>query len=154
MKPVLHDTPDGNEAFLIHELAKHYVRQFDEKARALGLTRTQWLLIRTLRRNPGIRQSELAEILEIAPMSLVHLLDRMEKKKWCRRVPDPGDKRAKKVYLDTEVEPYTARMRSLAVQLRMSALKGFSRAEHGVLVALLERMKHNLVAKSRKQKKS
>lgn len=134
----------GNEALLIHELAKQYIKQFDEQARKLGLTRTQWQCLRTLRRNPGIRQTDLAERLEIAPMSLVHLLDRMEKKKWCRRVLDKKDKRVKRVYLDTKVESHTGHMRNLALDLRSNALFGFSAKEHKLLISFLQRIRDNL----------
>lgn len=144
MKIILQDIQEGNEAYLIHELARTYLRRFDDKARSLGLTRTQWKLLRYLRRNPGIRQSDLAVLMDIAPMSLVHLLDRMEKKKWVRRVPDTKDRRAKKVYLESKVDPYSARMRNLALALRKMALKDFTPEEHKKLVAFLERIRDNL----------
>ncbi|NDE91226.1 MAG: MarR family transcriptional regulator [Alphaproteobacteria bacterium] len=144
MKPVLRDTVIANEAFLIHEVAKYYVKHFDTRARKLGLTRSQWRLLRTVRRNPGIRQTDLAEMLEIAPMSLVHLLDRMEKKKWCRRETDKKDKRVKRVYLDSSVEPYTGRMRSIALDIRKNAIKNFTRKDHDTLVMLLQRLRDNL----------
>ncbi len=141
---MIDDVVKGNEALLIHDLAKQYIKQFDEQARKMGLTRTQWQCLRTLRRNPGIRQTDLAERLEIAPMSLVHLLDRMERKKWCRRVTDKKDKRVKRVFLDTKVETYTGHMRSLALDLRSNALFGFSVKEHKLLLAFLQRMRDNL----------
>lgn len=143
-KLALEDVVKDNEALLIHELAKQYIKQFDEQARKLGLTRTQWQCLRMLRRNPGIRQTDLAERLEIAPMSLVHLLDRMEKKKWCRRVIDKTDKRVRRVYLDTRVESHTSHMRNLALDLRSNALFGFSRGEHKLLVSYLQRLRDNL----------
>ncbi len=138
------DQSQDNEAYLIHELAKRYVKLFDEKARKLGLSRTQWKLLRILHRHPGLRQTDLADIMDIAPMSLVHLLNRMEKKKWCRRVQDGGDKRVKRIYLSAKVEPYTRRMRTLALELRKKALHGFSGRDHQQLVALLQRIYDNL----------
>ncbi len=144
MKPIIRDQQEGNEAYLIHELAKRYVKLFDTKARKLGLTRTQWKLLRLLHRHPGLRQTDLAEMLDIAPMSLVHLLNRLEKKKWCRRVEDAKDKRVKRIYLNAKVDPYTRRMRTLALDLRKHALRGFSKREHEGLVVLLQRIYDNL----------
>ncbi|MBY0427674.1 MAG: hypothetical protein K2Q32_00470, partial [Alphaproteobacteria bacterium] len=76
--------------------------------------------------------------------SLVHLLNRMEKKKWCRRVSDAKDKRVKRIYLSTKVDGYTRRMRTLALDLRQKALHGFSKRDHQQLVALLQRIYDNL----------
>jgi DNA-binding MarR family transcriptional regulator len=148
MRPIIRDQIEGNEALLIHELSKRYVKMFDAKARGLGLTRTQWTLLRTLSRHPGLRQTDLAEILDIAPMSLVHLLNRMEKKKWCRRTPDPIDKRVKRVHLAPKVSAYMAEMRQLSLQLRKKALNGFSKDEHEQLMLFLQRIYDNLGASS------
>jgi MarR family transcriptional regulator, transcriptional regulator for hemolysin len=144
MKLNIRDEQEGNETSLIHDLAKQFVRRFDNRARAMGLTRIQWRLLRVLHRHPGLRQTDLAEQLDIAPMSLVHLLNRMEKKKWCRRVDDEKDKRVKRVYLCARVSPYTRKMRTLALSLRKKALRGFSRREHKELVAFLTRIVDNL----------
>src|SRR3546814_11223597 len=63
--------------------------------RTLGLTRSQWSVLAHLARNEGINQAALAETLEIEPITLVRLLDRLEAAEWVERQPDPNDRRAR-----------------------------------------------------------
>ncbi len=144
MKLIIRDRQEGNEAYYIHELAKRHMTLFDEKARRLGLTRMQWQLLRIVQNHPGLRQTDLADMLDIAPMSLVHLLNRLEKKKWCRRVEDVSDRRVRRVYLSSKVGSIIKQMRAMTLELRRKALRGFSKDEHEKLVVYLGRIYDNL----------
>jgi MarR family transcriptional regulator for hemolysin len=71
----------------------------DERARRNGTTRAQWAVLGRLRRDEGITQAELAAHLELQPISLVRLLDRLVEQDLVERCNDPRDRRAKRLYL-------------------------------------------------------
>ena len=81
MTQFIHDTDDTNEALLMHDISHQLKICFDRRAQPLGLTRAQWRLLSVLRRNPGIRQSRLAGMLEIEPITLARLLGQAGKKR-------------------------------------------------------------------------
>lgn len=144
MLPTIHDKDEDNEAFLLHEIARQMRIMFDRRCQPLGLTRSQWRVLAMLRRNEGISQAGLAQLLEIEPISLVRLLDRMEKAKMIERRPDPADRRANRLYLGAKAPGILKDMRQRSVALRREALEGFSAAEHKKLLDFLRRMKANI----------
>src|ERR1044072_8271791 len=85
--------------FLISDVARLMRTAFDRRVRALGLTRSQWLVINRLHRRPGATQSELAEMLEVEKATAGRMVDRMEKKGWVVRRADAGDRRGKRPQL-------------------------------------------------------
>jgi DNA-binding MarR family transcriptional regulator len=135
---------DYNEIWLMHETARGLCTCFDRRSGPLGLSRAQWRLLSILRHHPGIRQTQLAERLEIKAITLGRLLDRMEKRKWIKRVSDPSDRRAKCIYPDKKAEGILKKMRSLSLLLREEALTGFSAREHTALIGYLRRVKTNV----------
>ncbi len=139
------DSEVNNEALMVHELAHQLRKSFDRRAQHLGLTRSQWRVLAIVRRNQGIRQSQLADKMEVEPITLVRLLDRMVKSGWIERKPDPYDRRANQVYLTDKVKYIVGEMSNVALDLRQDVLVGFSEAEHKQLVAYLTRMKSNML---------
>ncbi len=138
------DDDSVNESLLIHELAHAMRICFDRRVQHLGLTRSQWRVLAILRRQPGIRQTQLAECMEIEPITLARLLDRMEKAGWTERRPDPEDRRAKQVYVTDKAQGILKEIRKIAVATRSDALKGFSAGDHAVLLNYLKRLKNNM----------
>lgn len=143
-----------NEALLTVEVARAFKRAFDGRAKAFGLTRAQWQLLGTLRRYPGVNQRKLACLLDIQPITLTRLLDRMEKTGWIERRPDTNDRRAHLIYLTTRAEAIAGNMRRLALDLRRQAIAGLDEADHAQLVRLLTRIKHNLCAQNTREEKN
>ena len=88
--------------FLISDVARLMRTAFDRRVRALGLTRSQWLVINRLHRRPGATQSELAEMLEVEKATAGRMVDRMEKKGWVVRRADAGDRRVNRLHLTQE----------------------------------------------------
>src|SRR5947209_19049300 len=100
-------SPDDERhiGFLISDVARLMRTAFDRRVRALGLTRSQWLVINRLYRRPGATQSELAEMLEVEKATAGRMVDRMEQKGWVVRRPDPGDRRVNRLHLTPEADP-------------------------------------------------
>ncbi len=140
----LKDECENNEIVYIHEIARQAKVCFDRRVSGLGLTRTQLHVLNVLRRNPEIGQSRLAEIIEVEPMTLCRMLDRMEKAKWLKRVADKNDRRIKRVVLTDKVAPIVGELSTNSLRLRRDFLKGFSEEEHENLISYLLRIKANI----------
>lgn len=135
---------DRNLGFLLHDVARLLRKRFDQRARTLGLTRAQWSVLAHLARNEGINQAALAETLEIEPITLVRLLDRLEAAEWVERRPDPKDRRARLLYLKDKARPVLEKMRALGAATREEAMAGLSDAARRQLIETLLAIKANL----------
>jgi MarR family transcriptional regulator for hemolysin len=139
-----------NYGFLLNDVARLLRNAYDRRVRELGLTRSQWWVLNQLFRNPGLNQSELAEILEIERPTLGRLLDRLEAKGWVRREHDARDRRAWRVHLTDAVEPAMRTLRKVAAELMRDALAGLSARERERFVDTLLAIKANLARMQRK----
>src|ERR1700751_1352951 len=108
-----HPELDRSFGFLVSDVSRLLRKRFDQRARTLGLTRAQWQVLAYLARYEGINQTGLADILEIEPITLARLIDRMEEAGWVERRAHPSDRRARQLYLTEKAEPIFARMRAL-----------------------------------------
>src|SRR3954469_19653146 len=100
--------------FLLHEVARLYGKRFDQRVRSLGVTRAQCRVLAYLLLHEGNNQAGLAELLEIEPITLVRMLDRMEEAGWVERRPDPEDRRVRCLHLTRKAEPLLERVSALA----------------------------------------
>lgn len=135
---------EENPAFLMADAARLFRRAFNARARELGLTGQQWRVLVVIRRNPGLRQSVAAEMLEVEPITLSRMVDRLADAGMVERRADPTDRRAWSLYLSAAAEPLMDRMRAMAEALTDDALEGFTSAERQQLVQLAERYRANL----------
>ena len=134
--------------FVLHETARLFSKRFDQKARAIGLTRAQCQVLFRLAVHEGLNQARIAELLEIEPISLARLIDRMEEAGWVERRPDPNDRRARLLYLTPKVKPVFERMIAVGTETRAEAQAGMSAAEREKLIDLLLRVRGNLSEKN------
>ena len=132
--------------FLLSDVSRLIRRRFDERARLIGATRAQWRTLVILSRNEGINQGGLAELLEVEPITLCRMIDRLEEAGLVERRRDPADRRAWLIYLTAKAGPVLANVRVIADGLFEDALAGLSDADRATLTALLERMRENLCA--------
>jgi DNA-binding MarR family transcriptional regulator len=139
---------DLSFGFLLHDIARLMRKRFDQRARGLGLTRAQWQVLAHLARHEGINQAGLAEILEIEPITLGRLIDRMAEAGWVERRADPRDRRARLLYLTAKARPVFDRMRALGDEVRAEALGGISQDAHDELMATLAAIRNNLSERS------
>jgi MarR family transcriptional regulator, transcriptional regulator for hemolysin len=138
--------PDRMLGFVIHEASRLLRRRFEQYARAdeLGLTRAQCAVLAHLARQEGINQAALAQLLDIEPITLVRLLDRLEEAGLIERKPDPGDRRAYILMLTAKARPILTRIYGLAEKVYADAEAGMSKADTTRLLDLLIQMKANL----------
>ena len=137
-----------NFGFLVNDVARALRTEYDRRVRELGLTRSQWWVLNHLYRNPGLTQSELAEILELERPSVGRLLDRLEAKGLIRREHDARDRRAWRVHLAETAEPQMRALRKRAAELMSDALAGLSAADRERLIDLLLAVKANFARRS------
>ncbi len=139
---------DPGFGFLLNDVARLLRHRFDQRAQALGLTRAQWRALAHIGRQEGIHQAALAELLEIEPISLARLIDRLEAGGFVERRHDPADRRTWRLFLTAKAHPVLERMRALALETLGEAFAGFASSEIAVLSAGLLRMKGNLALQS------
>jgi DNA-binding MarR family transcriptional regulator len=114
------------------------------RARAIGLTRAQWSVLAHLSRNEGISQAGLADMLDIEPITLGRLIDKLEDAGWVERRPHATDRRVYTLYLTAKVRPVIEQIRALAAETKALALAGVSAEEQDRVVATLARIRANL----------
>ena len=137
---------DRSLGFLISDLARLLRRNMDRRLQSLGLTQAQWRALVHLSRSEGVTQVALAESLEIQPITLTRLIDRMESAGWVERRTHPLDRRAVQLYLAARSQPILAEMNARGMELLSEVTRGVSIAAQKQLLDTLERIKHNLVA--------
>lgn len=130
--------------FLLSETSRTLRRRFEQKAQDYNLTSAQWRAIVEISRQEGMTQVALAQRLEIEPMTVCRLVDRMEAAGFVSREPDPADKRAKLVRLTEQSRGILDKMRKIALLVYEEAFDGFSDEERVALVAALNRINANL----------
>jgi MarR family transcriptional regulator, transcriptional regulator for hemolysin len=85
--------------FLLNDVARLLRVDADKRARCHGMTRAQWAILIWLERQPGISQKELSELLEVEPITVARLIDRLEARGMVERRPDPRDRRIWRLHL-------------------------------------------------------
>jgi DNA-binding MarR family transcriptional regulator len=134
--------------FIVNEVGRLYGRQFDQLSREeLGLSRAQCRLIGQVAWNESGHpptQAELAQHLDLTPMAVATLVDRMEAAGWITRRPSETDRRANAIELQPRAEAALAKAFAVSDRVQEDALAGFSVAERKQLVAMLQRVRANL----------
>lgn len=136
--------PEKSFGFLLYDAARLLRRDFERRAKQLGLTRAQWSVLAHLARNEGTNQAAAADVLEIEPITLVRLLDRLEAAGWVERRPDPKDRRARLLYLTDKAHPILDQMFALSLETREQALIGIGEPEREAILAMLLKIRQNL----------
>jgi DNA-binding MarR family transcriptional regulator len=138
---------NDNIGTMIAQVARLMRRSFDERARSIGVTRPQWQVLSLLARNEGINQGGLAEILEVEPITLGRMIDRLQEAAMVERRPDPADRRAWRLFLTPKGNDLIDQLRPLAVETLETALEGVDPAHRDRLMIALDRMRGNLSRK-------
>ncbi|MEO6687481.1 MAG: MarR family transcriptional regulator, partial [Dokdonella sp.] len=119
---------------------------FDRRATQFKLTRAQWRTLKTIRRKEGVSQTELADFLDMQPIPVGRLIDRLEKTGYIERRADPGDRRRWRLYLTPKAHAVVDEMEVIAGGLRDDALRDVKRTDFETLLRVLAQIKDNLVA--------
>src|SRR5579863_4259541 len=131
-------------AFSLNDVARMLRTYADHKASQFGITRAQWVVLARLDRFEGLKQSELAEMLDLQPITLTRLLDRLCDNGLIERRSDPNDRRAKRLFLTAAARPMLEQRGPLGEDMMTTALAGVSRETVEQIVAQLAVVKENL----------
>jgi MarR family transcriptional regulator for hemolysin len=137
-------TPNREFAFTLNDVARLLRTYADQRAAVFGITRAQWAVMARLDRFEGLKQSELAEMLDLQPITLTRLLDRLADHGLIERRPDPHDRRAKRLFLTPVARPLLERLGGLGEELMSTALAGIDRSTVKLMLANLSIAKDNL----------
>lgn len=133
--------------FLIHDTARLFRRELNERMRNGGVTGLQWRLLAYLARHEGSNQIKLADFLEVEPITLSRMVDRLAEAGFLSRRRDPNDRRAWCLYLENKALPLIDELRTKASALAEESQDGMSATERAQLAGLVERMQQNLSRK-------
>jgi MarR family transcriptional regulator for hemolysin len=131
-------------AFLINDVARLLRTHADQKAARFGMTRAKWAVLARLDRYEGLKQNELAEMLDLQPISLTRLLDGLSENGLIERRACPDDRRAKRLFLTPAARPLLDRLSDLGEELMSTALAGLDQSETTALLGSLTTVKENL----------
>ena len=131
-------------AFNIMGVARMLRTYADQRARQFGISRSQWAVLVRLDRSEGLKQSELAEILDLQPISLTRLLDRLGKNGLIERRADPNDRRANRLYLLPAARPLLEQLAKLGSDMMETVLDGLDPKSNERLLRDLRAMRNNL----------
>ena len=130
--------------FLLHDVARLLRGRFEQNARGSGLTRSQWHVLAYLANNEGINQTGLADLLEIEPITLCRIVDKLQALGLVERHPDPSDRRVWLLHLTPAARPKLTQLRGLGDVTRGEALAGVPEADTERLLTTLQALKANL----------
>jgi DNA-binding MarR family transcriptional regulator len=145
--------PAKGVGLLIHDVARLLRRRIDQKAQAVGLTSAQWRVLAMVaraefRNEVPPNQAAIADQMDLEPITLSRLVDRMEAAGMIERRPDPGDRRAHRLYLQEAARPLVNEFREVATSCLTGALSGVSDAEIDMVTEILTRVRNNLTGKT------
>jgi DNA-binding MarR family transcriptional regulator len=141
-------------AWELAETSRTLRRHFDRRASALGVTTAQWRALAWLGHEPGLKQVELAERLDVEPITAGRIVDRLEESGLVLRQPDPVDRRVWRLFLTDEAMPIRERLTSLADEMAVRAFDGLSSDEIEAMRARLALIRENVGRIEAEQRKS
>ena len=135
-----------NIGYLLSDNSRQLRRLFDLRVRDLGLTAVQARLLLALGKFPESNQAFYAARIEVEPITLTRLADRMEEAGWIERKPDPEDRRARILTLTDKAEDIVLPLRAIVDQLVEDILDGINTDDRERLARLLEIVGENMTA--------
>ncbi len=135
---------DSNFLFTLAEVQRLVRAYADKQAAHHGITRAQWAVLAKVERSEGLKQSELAEQMEMQPITLTRLIDRLCDNGWIERRSDDADRRVNRLYLRKAARPLLGKLSGLRSELTATALEGINPSDAHRLLAQLETIKENV----------
>lgn len=131
---------------LVHVSARLIRKRFEQQATEYGLSSAQWRLLIHVIKAGAVPQARLSELLEIEPISVSRLVDRMEAAGWVAREADPSDRRIKNVVATDRTHAVKGDLRDLVTRVYEEAMAGIPPAERAILLKGLQTIADNLTA--------
>lgn len=133
-----------NVASIIADISRLMRRAFDARARAIGVTRPQWQVLTVLKRHEGVNQGGLAELLDVEPITVCRMVDRLQDAGLVERRADAADRRSWLLFLTQRARDLLEELLPLGQGLIEDALEGLSAREREQLNTLLLAVRQNL----------
>ncbi len=133
--------------FLLADVSRLMRRAFVQRLENSPLTLAQARALVYVSRHEGVRQVELAELLDVQPITLARLIDQLAKAALVERRADPTDRRAYRLFLKPAAAPHLAAIEKVVAGIRADALRDFSRQQADAVFSALRRMRDNLASR-------
>jgi MarR family transcriptional regulator for hemolysin len=130
--------------FTLGEVQRLVRAYADKQAARYGITRAQWAVLAKVERAEGLKQTELAEQMEMQPITLTRLIDRLCDNGWIERRSDVSDRRVNRLYLRKAARPLLGKLGELRSELTATALEGINPSDAHRLLGHLETIKENV----------
>jgi MarR family transcriptional regulator for hemolysin len=137
-------TKNNELLFIISDVGRLLRTLADQRARTMGMTRAQWAVLLRLERNEGLIQADLAETLDVQPITLTRLIDRLCDNGMVERRPDPNDRRARFLFLTAAARPLIERITSEIEDLSETILAGVEPGAVDTMMSQLGLARDNL----------
>jgi DNA-binding MarR family transcriptional regulator len=139
---------EENIGTMVAQVARLMRRSFDERARKIGVTRPQWQVLSLLIRHEGINQGGLADILEVEPITLGRMIDRLQEADLVERRPDPNDRRAWRLFITAKGTALFDQLIPYANETFEIALDGIAEDDRDKLMDMLLKIRANLTRRA------
>ncbi len=146
--PTLTHQLERDPLFLLYDVARLMRTRADQRARHIGMTRAQWVILAWLELQPGLSQNELAALVEVEPITVGRLVDRLEARGLVERRADPRDRRVKRLHLLPAVQPVLGEIRDYRRELTEQFEAALGREALEILTRSLLSMKGALLETS------
>ena len=137
-------SPSREFGFLLAETARVLRTTVDQEARALGMTRAQWSVLVRIERQEGLHQADLALALDLAPITLARIVDRLAAQGFVERRPDPSDRRANRLYLTKAAGPVLDQLGHIGERIMSHAIEGITHDMLDGMITQLTAIRSNL----------
>src|ERR1700750_962144 len=139
--PMPRGSVDMHLLFTLGEVQRLVRAHADKQAARYGITRAQWAVLAKVERAEVLKQTELAEQMEMQPITLTRLIDRLCDNGWIERRGDENDRRVNRLYLTKAARPLLGKLAGLRSELTTTALDGIGPADAQRLLTQLETIK-------------
>ncbi len=139
---------EDNIGSMLADVSRLIRRAFDERARGIGVTRPQWQVLTVLNRHEGSNQGGLAEYLDMEPITLCRMVDRLQEAELVERRQDPADRRAWLLFLTPKARDLLKDLKPLGAEVMALALESIPQDEKDNLRRALDRIRQNLSRRS------
>jgi DNA-binding MarR family transcriptional regulator len=140
---------DRDPLVLIHDVARLMRTRADARARTYGMTRAQWMILVRLDAQPGMSQNELAALIEVEPITVARLVDRLESRGFVERRADPADRRIWRLHLSPAAAPMLKEIAKARRELTEMLVANIPARELDAAVGCLLQMKVNMTSEQR-----
>ncbi|UFH58496.1 MarR family winged helix-turn-helix transcriptional regulator [Sulfurovum mangrovi] len=135
---------DQSLGFVLNRTAIASKNSFNHLIRSYGISPEQWSVIFRIVESDGISQKALAEGTYRDQGNLTRMLDRLIEKGYVRREADSDDRRAIRLFATEKSVAVAEEIIPLSSTHNANMTDGFSHEEQAMLIALLDRVYHNI----------